>query len=293
MLSPSDVGDLLDRARAAGCEITVAGNGTINIKPAKNLPPELRSEIAQHKFAVLQRLYATHYRAYYWLDREPQQRELLREGRRLGAAVSLKALDGETSDLEAAEAVGAYIRPGTLGIPEALIPALEAAGFERVEYPEHWCWATSWSQAVGDLVEQWRSSPSPAEQLAVWLATDAADAVTRWGLEPWEGVAKTYASIERNLPAYGRERALRPVLRRWMEANRERDRLRAQGRWLVPKQADYSGLILTPEAEAVRSECERWAWLVVATERLAGNWPWVDPTGWVEVLEGLAQEVAA
>lgn len=292
MLSPSEAGDLLDRARAAGCEITVGGNGTINIKPAKKLPPELRAEIARHKFAVLQRLYATHYRAYYWLDREPQQRELLREARRLGAAVSLKALDGETSDLEAAGAVGAYVRPGTLGVPEALIPALEAAGFERVEYPEHWQWAMSWSQAVSDLVEQWRPSPEPAQQLAVWLVTDAADAVSRWGLEPWEEVAKTYAGIERNLPAYGRERALRPVLRRWLEANAQRDRLRAQGRWLV-EAGDYMGLILSEEAKLVHTECERWAWLVLAVERLAGNWPWIDPTGWVGVLEGLAQEVAA
>lgn len=292
MSSPFDVGNLLDRARAAGCEITVAGNGTINIKPAKNLPPELREEIARHKFAVLQRLYATHYRAYYWLDQEPHQHELLREARRMGAAVTLKTLDGETSELATKGAVGAYVRPGTLGIPESLVPPLEAAGFERIEYPEHWCWAMSWSQAVSDLVEQWRPSPEPAQQLAVWLVTDAADAVSRWGLDPWDGVAKTYASIERGLPAYGRERALRPVLRRWLEANAQRDQLRAQGRWLVPKQADYSGLILTPEAEAVRSECERWAWLAVATERLAGNWPWVDPTGWVGVLEGLAQEVA-
>lgn len=293
MLSPSEVGDLLDRARAAGCEITVAGNGTINIKPAKKLPPELRAEIARHKFAVLQRLYATHYRAYYWLDREPQQRELLREARRLGAAVSLKTLDGETTDLEAAGAVGGYVRPGNLGIPEALVPTLEAAGFERVEYPEHWRWAMSWSQAVGDLVEQWRSSPASAHQLAVWLATDAADAVTRWGFDVWEGVAKTYTSIERNLPAYGRERALRPVLRRWLEANAQRDRLRAQGRWLVEAREDYMGLILSEEAKPVLEGCERWSWLALAVERLAGNWPWVDPSGWVGVLEELREEVAA
>lgn len=293
MLSPSEVGDLLERARAAGCEITVAGNGTINIKPAKRLPPGLREEIARHKFAVLQRLYATHYRAYYWLDQEPQQRELLREARRLGAAVSLKTPDGETTDLEAAGALGAYVRPGNLGAPEALVPALEAAGFERVEYPEHWRWAMSWSQAVGDLVEQWRSSSSPAHQLAVWLATDAADAVTRWGLEPWEGVAKAYASIERGLPTYGRERALRPVLRNWAAANRERERLRGKGRWLVAAREDYMGLILSEEAKPVLEGCERWAWLVLAVERLAGNWPWVDPSGWVGALEALREEVAA
>jgi len=285
------VGDLLERARAAGCEVTVAGNGTINIKPAKRLPPGLREEIARHKFAVLQRLYTTYYRAYYWLDQAPQQLALLREVRRMGAAVSLKTLDGETTDLATKGAVGAYVRPGNLGIPEALVPALEAAGFERVEYPEHWCWATSWHQAVSDLVEQWRPSPEPAQQLAVWLVTDAADAVSRWGLEPWDGVAKTYAGIERNLPTYGRERALRPVLRRWLEANGKRDALRAKGQWLEPVEGDYTGLVLSEAARPVQSECERWAWLVVATERLAGHWPWIDPTGWVGVLEGLAQEV--
>lgn len=291
MLSPSNVSGLLERVRAAGCEIAATGSGAVNIKPAKYLSPDLREEIARHKFAVLQWLYTDHYRAYFYLEQEPHRRELLRKARQMGAAVSLKTLDGETTDLEAIGAVGAYVRPGNLGIPKELVPMLEAAGFKRVEYSERWRWAMSWSQAVGDLSEQWRSSSNPAHQLAVWLTTDAADAVTRRGLEPWEGVAKTYTSIESGLPAYGRERALRAVLRKWLAANKERDRLRGRDGWTVSA-GDYMGLLLSEEAELVLEDCERWAWLVLATERLAGNWPWVDPSGWIGLLEALLREEA-
>jgi hypothetical protein len=269
----------------------VAAGGLVNIKPAKKLDPALRAEIAQHKFAILQRLYETAYRVYYWLDQEPRVRELLHEARQAGAAVSLKMLDGETTDLEATGAVGAIVRPGPLGTPEAIIPVLEAAGFQRVEYPEHWVWALAWSQAVGDLVEQWRHTLRFSEQQMIWLVADVADATTRYGFEPWETVAKTYAGIVQNLPLYGRERALRPVLRRWLETNRDRDRLRGQERWLVPVREGYTGLVLTEDAEAVRVECERWAWLVLAVERVVGNWPWVDPTEWGGLLEGLLEEV--
>lgn len=291
MSSPFDVGSLLDRARAAGCEITVAGNGTINIKPAKNLPPELRSEIARHRFSVLLHLYGEQYRGWWYLDKAPEVRKLLYEAREAGATVTLKTLDGETSDLDAADAVGAIVRPGKAGTPPSIVPALEAAGFEYHAWPEHYIWANAWAEAVHDLVNTWRGSSQPAEQLAVWLAIDAADAAARRGLEPWEEVAKTYQSIEANLPQYGRARALRPVLRKWVEANGKRDALRAKGQWLEPVEGDYIGLVLSEAAKPVLDECERWAWLVVMVERLAGNWPWVDPTGWVGVLEGLAQEV--
>lgn len=297
MLLPSDADSLIERARAAGCQVTVGPGGMINIKPAKNLPPELRSEVAAHKFSILQHLYSHLYRAYFWADQAEPVLALLKQAREQGASVSLKTLDGETTDLLAPEAVGAYVRPGRLGIPEALIPALIAAGFERVEYAESWVWATSWAQAAFDLIDAWRTSDRLSQQAAVWLVIDAGDAVTRFGLEPWEGVEKTYRGIEQNLPQYGRERALLPVMRRWWQANQQRDALRAADKWLAPTpkglEGDYAGLVLTQEAEKVLAECERWAWLVVAVERLAGNWPWVDPTGWVGALEGLLEEVAA
>jgi hypothetical protein len=105
-------------------------------------------------------------------------------------------------------------------------------------------------------------------------------------------VVKTYQGIEANLPQYGRARALRPVLRKWLEANGKRDALRAKGQWLEPVEGDYTGLVLSEAARPVQSECERWAWLVVITERLAGNWPWIDPSGWLELL-GALHEVAA
>lgn len=292
MFSSSEANRLIEQAHAAGCVVAVLADGNISIRPAKNLPPELRSEIARHRFSVLLHLYGEQYRGWWYLDKAPEVRKLLYEAREAGASVTVKTLDGETSDLDATDAVGAIVRPGKAGTPQSIISALEAAGFEYHAWPEHYIWANAWTEVVHDLVNTWRGSSQLAEQLAVWLAIDAADAVARRGLEPWDEVVKTYQGIEANLPQYGRARALRPVLRKWLEANGKRDALRAKGQWLEPVEGDYTGLVLSEAARPVQSECERWAWLVVITERLAGNWPWIDPSGWLELL-GALHEVAA
>jgi hypothetical protein len=287
--------DLVDRARRAGAEITVTADGAIRIKGNRNLPPELRMEIAAHKYAVMQHLYDRHYRGYYWLREKPEVVQLLGEARRVGAAVSLRLTDGgETSDLgQLQDACGAYVRPGKVGIPESIIPALEAAGFELVSYPEPLRWAFAWTSAAGDLMDIWRATLDGPEQLCVWLCTDVGDAVSKHGFEPWEATERVCAGLVENLPKYGRVGALKPYLRKWLEANSTRDRLRAKGLWLVEANTDYAGLVLSEEARPVQAACEKWAWLVLMVERLSGNTGWVSPEGWLETLRGLTREAAA